>query len=468
MPVTRNNAVTTKYFSGQAKVHSADADALAAIIRDGLIADAKDRAQAVGDAALTDSSTGVAGAVFTSTNADDTITLAATIADEAFATGDGPFQVVTSAADLPSGLVIATDYWFRRISNNVYTLHTTKVGALTNTALQALADDGSGAHRVSALVRTDSPVAADLTGLTTGFTIASADTSFELVEDAYATLATRVNKVLRTIGAGTLDVGAGADGAGTIAAMDADVAVNAGGDADATTFASANTILQELYNGQETLSEAISIAKRAVGLGGVPRARHLQGTADLAVGINGGDAITGAVETVTATIVAAMTEAAVELVLQQLEDNVAFLAIELDLVSAVGGTALVVDTNAAFSADLDVAESYFVTAPISGRITGYSARVGDAPTGTTTVTIELEGSAVTGASLAIAGAIGDLIRDAVSGVIAPDTANTNYVTKGDSIELVSDGIATGNGTALITVEITGADENAVVLAAYAG
>ena len=475
MALTVTNGVSTKKFTGGSKLQASEPEGLAALLRNLLIQAARDKVEATGRVALTDSSGGVAGIVFTAEADDEKITLTTGVIPNQFKSGDGPFQLINTGGGLPGGTAAATDYWLREAGGtdgNDYFLHTSKSGASMRPGAGhqdrvALSTDGTGVQRLQAVGQYDALVGTDLTGLTTGFTIASWDTSVDEVFTAYATLQDRVNQFLRGIGAGTLADGPGTSGGATIASIDVDIAVNTN-DTDATNLASANSAVTELLNSQKTLIDSINIARTAVGLARVPRTDVLVGTSDLTDGINSGAAATNGVVTDATTIQTAPLEADAEIILVGLADNVAFLADQLDAVGTQDlEAALVVACDSVFQADTDTAESFFVTAPISGRITNVKGQVGEAITGTTTYTVELGGSAVTGASLAMTGAEGVLTEDAVSGTIAPDTANTNYVTKGDAIEIVSDGTGTGAGSAVITVEITAADETSPALSQYA-
>lgn len=80
---------------------------------------------------------------FTSTFAANTITITA----HTLTTGAGPFRVTTSAADLPSGLAINTDYWVIRVDDDTLQLATSYANAKLGTAI-ALADDGTGTHKL--------------------------------------------------------------------------------------------------------------------------------------------------------------------------------------------------------------------------------------------------------------------------------------------------------------------------------
>ena len=331
MPIDRLIGLDKDHFTGSSNVFSQKAEGLAAVVRNSLIRDAQDLLVAVGTADLTDSSGGLAGILFTAATTD-IVTLVAT-EPESLATGDGPFQVVNVGGGLPTGLVAATDYWVRRQADNTYKLYLTKAAALDaqGTAVD-ITGTGTGTQHLQAIGQPTKLAEVNLAGLTTGFTAASADTSFDSLMTAYATLAARANLGLDSVGAGDILDGPETSGGATIAAVDVDVAANAS-DTTAVTFDSAKAILDELFNSQATVIDVIDVLRVAVGLARVPRARNLRGAIDNA-GVNGNLAITNAVTTTATTITASATEAAIEVLLTGLQDNVAFLADMVD--EAVG------------------------------------------------------------------------------------------------------------------------------------
>ena len=278
-----------------------------------------------------------------SNNSDFTITILTTlvmtvteaVTDEASQTD----LVMTAPGILPAGLVAATDYWVRRTGDNTYTLFTTKAAALD---AQGIAEDitstGAGAHRFGALGEPVAIVTDDGAGDTDSFTAASGDTSFDTVMTSYATLVERAVIAAASVGCGTINDGPGSGGGGTIAAVDVDVAANTS-DTTGVTFASAETIVEELLNGQATVADYISVLRLAVGLGRVPEANNVTGKVD-AVGVNGaGVAITNAVTTDATTILVSATAAGIEALLIVLQDNIAFLAEQLDDVTGVAENA---------------------------------------------------------------------------------------------------------------------------------
>jgi hypothetical protein len=75
--------------------------------------------------------------------ADDNVTLTS----HGMSTGDGPFQFTTSAADLPAGLAVLTDYWAIRIDNNTFQVATSRANALAGTQVD-ITDAGTGTHTI--------------------------------------------------------------------------------------------------------------------------------------------------------------------------------------------------------------------------------------------------------------------------------------------------------------------------------
>ncbi len=332
MPIDRLIGLDKDHFTGSGNVFSQKTEGLAAVVRNSLIRDAQDLLVAVGTADLTDSSGGVAGILFTAATTD-LITIAATaIIGESFKTGDGPFRLL--GGDLAVPLVTTVDYWVRRFSATTFKLYLSKAAALdkVNDVPVDLTDTGSGAQTLLAIGQPTKVLAVDLTGLTTGVTIASADTSFDTLMTAYATLAARANLGLDVVGAGDILDGPGTAHATIVEAIDIDVATNAS-DTTACTFASVKTIMDEIFNSQATVIDVIDVLRVAVGLGRVPRAINVTGSIDNA-GVNGNLAITNAVVTTATTIAASVTEAALEIWLAGMQDNVAFLADMVD--EAVG------------------------------------------------------------------------------------------------------------------------------------
>lgn len=85
-------------------------------------------------------------------NADDTFTAGAddvcTAVAHGLLTGDGPFRLTTSAADLPLNLLTATDYWIIRIDADTFYLATSRANAIAGTRVD-IADAGTGTHTIS-------------------------------------------------------------------------------------------------------------------------------------------------------------------------------------------------------------------------------------------------------------------------------------------------------------------------------
>lgn len=107
--------------------------------------------------------------------ADDLVTIAA----HGLQTGDGPFRMTTSAADLPLNLLIATDYWVIRIDANTFKLATTLALALAGTPVD-IGDAGTGVHTLSDTASTVRPsTSVVVTATTPGdwFSLEVADTT---------------------------------------------------------------------------------------------------------------------------------------------------------------------------------------------------------------------------------------------------------------------------------------------------
>ena len=85
---------------------------------------------------------------FTANGGTDVITLAS--GQATFATGDGPFTLSTSAADLPAGLAVSTNYWliFDCTDTDGYQLATSKDNALAGTEVD-ITDQGTGTHTIT-------------------------------------------------------------------------------------------------------------------------------------------------------------------------------------------------------------------------------------------------------------------------------------------------------------------------------
>lgn len=94
--------------------------------------------------------------------ADRTFTAAAsdivTMAAHTLLTGDGPFQLTTSAADLPLNLLTATDYWIIRLDADTFSFASTRALALAGTAFD-IGDAGTGVHTMADTAETRRVVA---------------------------------------------------------------------------------------------------------------------------------------------------------------------------------------------------------------------------------------------------------------------------------------------------------------------
>ena len=332
MPINKRIGLTTAHFTGAGQIFSREAEGLAAVIRNSLIRDAQDLLVGVGTADLTDSSTGTAGILFTAATTDLITILETAIVGNAFRTGDGPFRLV--GGDLGAGLLTTVDYWVRRFSASTYKLYLTKAAAIdkVNDDPVDITDAGSGSQTLQAIGQPTKVLEANLTGLTTGFTAASWNTSVDSVFTAYATLAARANLGLDSIGAGDILDGPGTSGGATIAAVDVDVAANTN-DTTATTFASVKAAMDEIENSQATIIDVVDVLRVAVGLARVPRAGNVRGAIDVG-GVNGDNAATDGVTTDATTVAASATEAAIEIWLNGIIDNIALLADQID--DAVG------------------------------------------------------------------------------------------------------------------------------------
>jgi len=61
----------------------------------------------------------------------------------------GPIRVTTSAADLPAGLAIDTDYWVRTIDQDTFKLYATEAAAVSNGTAVDITDAGTGTHTLN-------------------------------------------------------------------------------------------------------------------------------------------------------------------------------------------------------------------------------------------------------------------------------------------------------------------------------
>jgi Protein of unknown function (DUF3383) len=73
-----------------------------------------------------------------------------TTAAHGYLTGDGPVQLTNSGGALPTGLLLATNYWMVRIDANTFGLATSLANALASPpVLAAFSDNGTGTQTVS-------------------------------------------------------------------------------------------------------------------------------------------------------------------------------------------------------------------------------------------------------------------------------------------------------------------------------
>jgi hypothetical protein len=83
-------------------------------------------------------------ATFTTTFATNHIDMTA----HGLQTGDGPVRMTTTAADLPLGYVINTDYWVIRVDADNFKVALSPALAAAGTAV-TIADDGTGTHTLT-------------------------------------------------------------------------------------------------------------------------------------------------------------------------------------------------------------------------------------------------------------------------------------------------------------------------------
>lgn len=180
----------------------------------------------------------------------------------------------------------------------------------------------------------------------------------------------------------------------------------------------------------------------------------------------------GITNAVNGTITASILLADWDLFVDQLSDNFALIADLIDEVTGATTDGALTSVQIPFfipQTEYAAGTSIFVTSPISGRIRNIRSVVMDETTaGVGTFTLEINGSAITGASLVVAtGAVrGDFDIDAVADSGVPDAANANFVAAGERIEIVGDATPTAGAIfGWIEVEETGeTDDN---LAGYA-
>lgn len=83
----------------------------------------------------------LADITLTPTHATDLFTLAS----HGMATGDGPYRLTTSAADLPLNLLVDTNYWIIRLDADTFQLASSYANAIAETEV-AFDDNGTGTH----------------------------------------------------------------------------------------------------------------------------------------------------------------------------------------------------------------------------------------------------------------------------------------------------------------------------------
>ena len=339
MALTADRRVSSKQFSGQAKLQDAKGDSLSAIVRGILIREARALSAAAtypSAGTITDSTGGVRGILFTAATTD-IVTLVA-VADESFKTGDGPVQLYNTGGALPAGLAVSTNYWFKRISASTYKLSATKAAALDpQGAVVDVTGTGTGTSTVLAIGRPTDLVTDDGLDDTDSFTAASGNTSFDTIMNNYAEIIDVIDALLVIIGAGTVDDGPGTVGAaGTIAAVDIDVADNTN-NTTGVTFGSVTAIVGEIENSQATVLDAVNRLAVAIGVTPIAVARNVRGTID-PDGVNGGSAISNCVTTDATTILASATSVGIEIWLAGVADNNSLIAVFLQTLADTSST----------------------------------------------------------------------------------------------------------------------------------
>lgn len=213
---------------------------------------------------------------------------------------------------------------------------------LATANLTGLTDSSGGTDgtTVAAIVF---PTENDLESLTTGVSAASANTAADSVMNAYATIMARVNAARALLGMGSLQIGPGTDGAGTIAAVDDTAAANTT-DTDAADLASVTVILNELLDAQKAVHYAIDEVKAAVGLAplvvaaGAVSQGTVSATLNVRDGTNPGAAITNATVTTATTIQTAPLLTEWDAAIDVLSDNIAYFATSIDLATDLDGS----------------------------------------------------------------------------------------------------------------------------------
>lgn len=472
--------VTRSHFAGSGKVYSQEADGLGAVVRNVLIQAARRLLRLLNQVLMTDSSGGTAGAVFTAdatggAAGEDIVIFGAP--GHTFQTGDGPVRVRNSGGGLPGGLSANTDYFVVKVNSTTIKLATSKAKALKVVPdVVQLTTDGTGTQFMDMLAYMVVPPVAD-TSSAGGATAASINTSADTLADAYAVLLTRINKARTLFGLGTVDDGPGTVATeGTIAAIDVDVAA-ASGDSSASQ-ASVAKMFGDLLHLQRHVVDALNEVVNAVGGAGMAAFGGLAkytGVPQIGAGkpeganltlnfLTGTSAISDAATVAAGTsATTGVTEAAIETALVVLQKNVAELADMVDGVLDAGTTQRVVQESSGVI-NLETTATTTMVARTSGRIRTFRAdNAGAAHVGTYVVTLQVNGSAITGASLSLATlAAGASSEDTVADAGNPGDANSNYVAEGDIITIASDQGGT-SGTATIVVYITPTAETEIPL-----
>lgn len=463
MSLNRDAAVRDNHFAGLSNVSSRDESGLAAALRGILIEAAKDRIGKQNTINLVDNSGGTAGVVatfdFTGGAFEDLVTVSGGIDMQ---TGEGPFRLIESGG-LPTGLDDSTDYYCIRKSATTMQLASSKLNALAGTRVE-FTSDGTPTNYIGYVAARPALDASVDTGETTGATSATVNESLDDVLVSCATLAERANIVLGVIGAGSVNDGPETGGSGTIGAHDVDVAGNSD-DTDCASYDSVQAAMQDVDDAIATIAAVINVCRKAVGLNPVCVASGHAGTIEAGLDINGGSAIENAED--VDPPVGAPTEVAIEAILDWYVNDIAFLATQLDAVTdcdVVKVTTLTFYINPTIVASgADVA----LGCPVSGRIRRWYAQVTDGAVGTadSVVTIEVNGTAVTGASITLptaGSAVGDVVADAI------DNVGTDTVRPGDNIAVQTDGAGDTAGHRIVLEIEQGADANAENLPNYAG
>ena len=467
MTVDRTGLVTPTTYAGAAKLHGKEANALGPVMVELLKDKGREMVKKANLADLVDNSGSVAtpglsivgdatGGAF-----EDMFTIAQLAGTGGLRTGDGPFQFIAGTPATNTSL--NTDYYVIRKTETVYQLATSRANAVAGTVIE-LGSDGSGLF-LGAVGPFVIPPVFDSSSAG-GVTVASANTAFDSVANAFAVMLERVNKVRAVLGMGSQSTGPGTIAAsGTVAVID-DSATTTSGDTSSSQETVAKAI-RDLSLIQKALILGISDVREAVGLGAVPVAavRLDEEVLDAAIPPGGreftlrGTSGTALFNAAAVSAGNAATEgvalAAVDAVNDVFADNVAFLVTLLDEVTATveqqRETVIVPFTPT----ELTAGTNQTFAAPINGRIRRVFSMVTDAPsaTGDNVTSLTINGTAVVGSGLTIASGSAIGVTDEV---VISDVA-TNIVNEGDQVTIVSDGGSTAAG-AIFFVEITPTDD----------